>query len=217
VSKFWIPDPIWKDEDAIIIGGGTSLASFDFARLAGRNVIGVNDAFKLGNRIVQCCIFGDASWYHKNESMLPSAGMPIISVAPALTDLQFPWLHHLPREKSGLHKDRCGWNFCTGAAAVNLALLFGARRVFLLGFDMQSGADGRPHWHYYNDHKIKEFSFHRFQQGFNAIAADLVKFPGVRVFNVTEGGSRLAVFQKITTETFFRCLNETPKLQEVAA
>lgn len=34
----------------------------------------------------------------------------------------------------------------TGAMAINLATLWRARRIVLIGFDMKLAADGRPHW-----------------------------------------------------------------------
>ncbi|WKT59112.1 hypothetical protein Q2E61_09245 [Microbulbifer thermotolerans] len=35
----------------------------------------------------------------------------------------------------------------SGAGAIALADLFGARRVILLGYDCKTGRDGRRHWH----------------------------------------------------------------------
>jgi hypothetical protein len=35
----------------------------------------------------------------------------------------------------------------SGFQAINLAVLMGARRIVLTGYDMKPGADGRKHWH----------------------------------------------------------------------
>jgi hypothetical protein len=47
----------------------------------------------------------------------------------------------LERKVEGFYTDAIGWNGNTGAAAINLALIMGARRIYLLGFDMDSDAD----------------------------------------------------------------------------
>ena len=41
----------------------------------------------------------------------------------------------------------------SGHQAINLAVLLGARRILLLGFDMKAAPDGRLHW--FGDHPVK--------------------------------------------------------------
>lgn len=55
----------------------------------------------------------------------------------------------LPRNAGSI---RLGGN--SGFQAVSLALHFGARRVTLLGYDMQIPATGRTHWHGDHSHKL---------------------------------------------------------------
>lgn len=47
----------------------------------------------------------------------------------------------------GLGKNLVYFNGNSGFQAVNLATLFGARRIILLGFDMMLGPEGQRHWH----------------------------------------------------------------------
>jgi len=66
----WTPSVIWKGQDAFIIGGGSSLQGFEFSKLVGKNVIGCNDAFRLGVEIVPWCLFGDSSFWRTHHLML---------------------------------------------------------------------------------------------------------------------------------------------------
>ena len=49
--------------------------------------------------------------------------------------------------ESGLHPTRVNSGGNSGHAAINLAALFGAKRILLLGFDMALGEEGEKHWH----------------------------------------------------------------------
>lgn len=203
----WIPTPEWAGQDAVIVGGGSSLSKFDFTKICGRNTIGCNDAFRLGRELVKICLFGDVSWFNCNKQLLEHFPGRVVCLAPSLRHLSISWLFTMGRQRSGLHKGGdLGWNFSTGAAAVNLAISLGAVRIFLLGFDMQSDVKTtRAHWHHYNEKPVKDFSFRRFITGFAVIQQELSRFPGVKVFNVTEGAlSKLPFFPKMTFDTFYK-------------
>lgn len=45
------------------------------------------------------------------------------------------------------HDDGICHGHNSGYQAINLAVMLGARRILLLGFDMKAAADGRMHWH----------------------------------------------------------------------
>lgn len=201
----WTPTPDWKGQDAVIIGGGPSLKDFDFSKLKGRNTIGCNDAFRLGSEVVKICLFGDASFFHRSKWDLERFTGRVATVAPALKNINLPWLHQLTRQREGLHADgSIGWNHSTGAAAVNLALALGAVRIFLLGFDMGKRTDGKTHWHTHNLKPIEEESYRRFIKGFGWIERDLAKFPEVKVCNVTDGTSRLPYFTRLGFASFLK-------------
>lgn len=205
---FWKIEPEWQGQDACIIGGGTSLSKFNFEALRGRNTIGCNDAYRLGPDYVKICLFGDSSWFEANKEGLGKFPNRVVSIASALYQSKIPWLQILERSRTGLHSGHVlGWNFSTGAAAVNLALSLGAIRVFLLGFDMTNDRSKRAHWHPYNDKPVKDLCYRRFITGFAKIQSDLGKlFPDVRVFNVTDGTSLLPYFARISFETFYKYL-----------
>lgn len=203
----WTPSPIWAGEDAFIIGGGSSLANFDFTRLQGKRVIGCNEAYQLGSHIVTYCIFGDASFWRANFDKLEEyklRGGEVVSCSPSLYNYNLPWVKKMTRIKNGVHTDSLiGWNYSTGAASVNLALSLGAKRAFLLGFDMgRRKEDGKTHWHDNRRKAIPDSSYLRFSSGFSTLYKHLQRYPNFSVFNVTDGESRLPVFSRITFEQF---------------
>lgn len=215
----WEPETPWQGQDAFIIGGGASLRSFDFNLLKGRNTIGCNDAFRLGEEVVKICLFGDASWFHRTAFALDKFKNPIFNVAPSLLSLQTPMLTHLIRKGKGLHEGNAiGWNFSTGASAVNLAINMGATRVFLLGIDLML-IDGRSHWHEHRHHKTREMIFGRFLKGFSAIADSLrlPKYQDVQVIHICHGSSPMPFFLKMSFEELHQVLHIPASKEEVFA
>lgn len=171
----------FENPDCFLIGGGASiLRQFGFPldtapktipeylqfgevlnkSLHGKNIIGINNAFMLGD-LVHIAFWGDRSQYlnHKQEY---DSFMGLKFTCNSLFD--FPeykklGITYIPRHTTkteGLTKDSryLSWNKNSGCAAINLAYHLGAKRIFLLGFDMQNDPDtGRTHWHY--DHPAK--------------------------------------------------------------
>ena len=68
--KYEIPK-IWENEPCYIIGGGWSLKGFDISILKNKNIIAINNAFKLAD-FIQICWFGDFQWYMWNENDITS-------------------------------------------------------------------------------------------------------------------------------------------------
>ncbi len=194
----WQPEKWWEGADAWIIGGGPSLRFFDWKLLLGRKTVGCNDAFRLGPAVCSVCIFGDLRWFNIHRKALEKFPNPVFTNQPSLhIGRGVPWLLTLRREATGLHHDALGWGGCTGCSAINLALLLGAKRVFLLGFDL-AVRDGKTNWHDQNISRPTEASYVRFQKGFAAIAQRLPKvFPGTAIYNCGEE-SRLDVFPKMS-------------------
>ena len=129
--------------------------------------------------------------------------MLVFTNCSQLLHTRIPWLWTLLRKSSGLHTDALGWNGSTGATAINLALLLGAKRVYLLGFDMKLSVKGTPNWHDKLIDKPSATIYFKFKEGFVHVARDLSsKFPGREVVNVTDD-SDLNVFPKISVEAFW--------------
>ena len=99
----------------------------------------------------------------------------------------------------GLGKDKVHYGANSGYQAVNLAYLFGASKILLLGFDCKRGEQKRSHWH--GDHPgplNKDMPIHTWQKAFPKLAEDL-KAEGVEVVNATRD-TALECFQKIKLE-----------------
>ena len=199
--ELWTPTREWEGGSAYLIGGGPSLKDFDFSLLIGKNVIGCNDAWHLGAHIVSICLFGDPSWWHRNKWKLKDFKGRLVTNAPGVLPFEIPNLLKMNRLRDGIHNgSTLGWNYSTGAAAINLAISLGATQVFLLGYDLGNRVNV-SHWHTHSPTTtIQEYAFQRFLRGFYCVKRSLP--PSVQVFNVTDGSSRLDCFDKISFEHF---------------
>ncbi len=66
---------------------------------------------------------------------------------------------------------------------MNLAILFGARRLILLGFDMKAGTNGETHFHGPHPPEIRRASdYANWKQYFRQAVPDLAR-AGVEVIN----------------------------------
>ncbi len=202
----WIPVKWWEGQDAFIIGGGDSLKSFDWNLLRSENTIGCNDAFLHGIDICKICIFGDPDWFKAFKCQLEQYKGTVFTNVQKLNKSRIDWLWTMDRAASGLHGQdgkALGWNYNTGALAINLALLLGVKRIFLLGFDMQLSEDGKGNWHSNKLNKPDAKIYAKFLRGFKALTKELNKFPGVEIINVTDD-SKLEVFPKVSVEDFWK-------------
>jgi hypothetical protein len=58
IETRWIAPKMWAGGTAFIVGGGPSLKGVDLTPIHHRRVIGVNNAYRMGNW-VDICWFGD--------------------------------------------------------------------------------------------------------------------------------------------------------------
>lgn len=190
----WEPNGDEYAGDVFIIGGGPSLAGFDWSRLAGRETLGINTAFKLGADLVPCCFFGDHAFYLKNaEELRRYEGLLVTN---GIGEMGPPVLR-MPRIPDGLMGNGLGWNHSSGAAAIHLALLMGAKRVLLLGYDGLPPPGKPNNWHAdgpsYTPSRAAEV-YRQFTSGFQRMARDLpLLFPRTAVINLNPD-SMLRVF-----------------------
>ena len=205
------PKPIWNGQDAFIIGGGPSLRGFDFSMLVPENTIGCNNAFRLGPEICKVCLFVDRKFIFSGKNIPRKGFYDELSRFPNLivtNDTQLknrpePWINWMPRRPKGLHKDALGFNANCGAAAINLALMFGAKTIYLLGFDMHLDSKGRPNYHEHLIDKPSNEVYVRMLASFGHVKIDLPKkFPGCEIFNVNSN-SELNLFTKLRPDEFW--------------
>lgn len=201
-----IPHPVWLAEDVYIIGGGPSLKDFNWSLLERLNTVGCNDAYRLGSAICKVNIFGDVKWirhhikYHK-EVLAAYQGTMYGALSNAHRFESEHFLY-IKQYASGLHTDGIGWNCNTGAAAINLAILLGAARIFLLGFDMKRTKTD-SNWHSNALDKNPDTVYKKFIQWFPMLVQDWkAKFSKIEIFNVTDD-SDLNCFPKISAKDFW--------------
>lgn len=157
--EYWSAPRMWEGATAFIIGGGPSIREQNISSLAGLNVIGVNDAYTLGDW-VNVCTFGDAGWFDEHDKQIVDrpdgsrhaglrefAGL-IVTFCPSILLHNRTDIRVMKPEPNRFWKEphRIGWNGNTGIASINLALHFGAKRIVLVGFDMKSRGNV-TNWH----------------------------------------------------------------------
>lgn len=92
----------------------------------------------------------------------------------------------------------------SGYQAINLAYHFGAKEIYLLGFDMQR-TNGLSHWH--GDHPkgwANGGDYRDWINRMNELAIDLRR-EGVKVVNCSRE-TALECFDRSTIDEVFRCL-----------
>lgn len=132
----WTVPRVWEGQDAYLIGGGPSVAKFDLTKVKGRNCIAINTSYKVAPW-AQFLYFADhrwAAWWRHELVQLKK----MICVTTATSHrFQFS-VRYLKRDRENLltrsQENLCGID--SGMHAVQLAYLLGAKRIFLIGYDM---------------------------------------------------------------------------------
>jgi hypothetical protein len=208
----WMPEPIWEGQEAFVIGGGPSLRGFDWSLLRDENTVGCNNAFRLGPDICKICFFADRKFIFSGPNK-PRKGFydelakfpnPVVTNDTQLKTRPEPWIKWMPRKPKGLHRDAIGYNANSGACAINLALLLGAKTIYLLGIDMHLDDKGQSNYHEHLIDKPSREVYHRMLGSFGHVSKDLLaKFPECKVINVNKN-SALRVFAKVDPDVFWK-------------
>jgi hypothetical protein len=193
-------EPVFLGETIYIVGGGPSLKGFDFERLRGKNVIAVNKAIFFVP-FAQVLYWSDARFYEwYGETTDKFNGIKVTNKPhPKRSDI----INLVDTGKDGLelepHAVRHGGN--SGYAAMNVAYHLGARKIVLLGFDMQNAKGGETHFHdgYPARGTANEVMQTNMLPSFETIAEPLRRRK-VEVFNASQL-SLIKCFQKIDLET----------------
>lgn len=139
---------IWKDQTVYIVAGGASLSDFDFNRLNGKNVIAINKAFRYVKE-PGAIYWTDSRFYtwYKSEideihCMKFTGSTNPRDLAPDVT---------LLRPAGGktvdlTSPDNLSTGNNSGYGAISLAIKLGAKKIYLLGYDM-GHTGGKSHFH----------------------------------------------------------------------
>jgi len=144
-------EKLWPESTVVCLAGGPSLTAEDVDACRGRaHVVAVNDAYRLAPW-ADVLYGSDAAWWRVHQGVPNFQGL---KYSIWVSGQRWPAGVHVLRNagSDGLEADphalRSGRN--SGYAAINLAVHLGARRIVLLGYDLQLGPDGKTHW--FGDH-----------------------------------------------------------------
>ncbi len=181
----WKPEKDFDGQDVYIIGGGPSLKGFNWRKLIGKNTIGCNSAFRKGSGICNICFFSDIKFIDAFHDELCEYAGRVVTHHPKLRETKIDWLHVVERTKRGLGIDKVTYGGNSGCGAINLALMMGAKRVLLLGFDCKPGKDNEPNWHKWQLDAMAPDLHAKFLKGFKQLAEALpLVFPDREIINL---------------------------------
>lgn len=197
--------PFGRWQEVTIIASGPSLTRDDCERVrewrdagGGRAVIVVNLSFRLA-RWADVLYAADVEWWrqHHLEALQFQGEKWTCTGEPAR-------IHGINRCEARFGQGLCrdprylntGGN--SGYQAINLAYHFGARRIILIGYDMQH-TGGLKHWHSdYPEGMDNATPVASWRRRFEPLARDL-KHDGVRVINATRQ-TALECFERMPLE-----------------
>ena len=208
---------IWEGQTCVILAGGPSLKKQDLSALTSTHpwpkVIAINDSWKL-RPYANVLYFVDAAWWQRQMDMNEFSvdgqvrfhdaiykcnwikGGAGFQDHPQIKQIAFTGQVGLEENPQAL---RHGSN--SGYSAVNLAYLFGAKRIVLLGYDMKVQGE-RSHWHDRVDNMPASYFQNVLQNEFLPLVSYLVeplRKAGVEVINATPD-SALTLWPSMTLE-----------------
>lgn len=186
----------WRGELVIVAASGPSLTKDIAEQCKGHRIIAVNDAYKLMPfaDVLYAC---DAKWWYHHEGC-PSFDGEKWSSHSEHNDKRDVFLRYKVRVARGeqvpmfsadsalIHYGGKG-GANGGFQAVNIAILWGAAFILLVGFDMRT-VNGKSH--FFGDHPagfVKQSPYKDFIAAFDKAAKQIPK--GVQIINCTEGSA----------------------------
>lgn len=196
----------WPGQTFVCLASGPSMTQADADVVRGRaRVIAINRTIELAPwaAVWYACDAKFWKWAHRGDIGPTIKGLTTTFAGPkyAMTagSLAYPGITLLGKGPSqGLSLDPLkvclGGN--SGYQAINLAVLMGASRILLLGYDMGISA-GRQHWH--ADHPIRQRSpYQTFLQAYPTLVKPLAD-AGVEIINCSRE-TRLSCFPRMTID-----------------
>lgn len=187
----------WQDETVVIFGSGNSLTDeqIELARQMQCNYIAINDTYKrvpFADVLYAC----DYKWWNLHFDEITFTGELWTQDLRAKREFGLSWV--LGRNKNGLGSDCVHFGGNSGYQAINLAYLWGAKKIILLGFDCQP-IDGKSHWFGQHPQGLNQTqNFAMWIGNFNLLAKDL-ESEQIEVINCSMQ-SALECFKKVKIE-----------------
>ena len=193
---FWEFNRIYQDKTIVIIGGGPSHIDIDLNLLHNINFCTVNSSCRKVKEIVKeedILYFTDNSWSERFEDLVREwKGLVVTSnrntkarLGNLVNRIDIVKLTEFMEIKSDYVQAS------SGHSAACLAVMLGAKRLCLVGFECQE-IEGRTHGH--DDYRQSDLNtFKRFLKGWTALKIGF-EDKGIEVFNCTTN-SRIEEFE----------------------
>jgi hypothetical protein len=209
---------LWPGETAVCIASGPSLNAEDVEYVKGKaRTIVINGSYVLAPW-ADVLYSADANpfrwyWEHGPKGYERIAMRDFRGLKFSLTKRSAQWsgvqvLKQGCEDGLSLDPTRLCLGMNSGYQAINLAVLLGAVRILLLGYDMNVAKDGTEYWHAQHPHK-KRSPYKSFRRLFPGIVAPLKK-AGVDVINCSRE-TALECFPRMSLR------EALPMMQESAA
>jgi hypothetical protein len=200
--------PAWRGETVAVIASGPSLTKeqTELVREAGFKTIVINNSYLLAPW-ADVLYFADFRWWewHKDKPEYKALKCVKVTIQPTCEQIKDDSVHALKNwdqlsDRKGLCLDPTGLmtGRNSGYQALNLAVLAGAKRVVLLGYDMKFRG-GRCHFHAPHPIGNIESEFLAYAKYFSSTENQL-KDLGVEVIN-TCMDSKIEAFRKEPLES----------------
>lgn len=142
--------PYWKDCTIVLVASGPSAIHANLELVRDRyRVVTVNNSWKLAPwaDVLYGC---DGTWWRSNEGVPDFKGLKMTIDRRTCEDYPNWQIHKVECDRSSDklafgRVNHIGWGGNSGFGALNLSVQFGAKRIILVGFDMN--LENGSHWH----------------------------------------------------------------------
>lgn len=190
---------LWPDSTVVCIACGPSLCQEDVAFVRDRaHVIVVNDAYKLAPW-ADVLYAHDSRWWDHHQGVPEFHGLKF---SMERQSAKWPGVQHVANTGSqGLQDEPTGLKHGhnSGYQAVGLSVHLGARRIVLLGYDMQLGEHGKEHWFGSHPKGVRKgLPLSSFVRSFSTLVIPMQE-RGIEVVNCTRQ-TALTMFPRMSLE-----------------
>lgn len=183
---------LWPNDTVVCLGAGPSLTTEDVEFVRGKaKVIAINAAYAMAPwaDVLYCADVSPFKWYwdrgpkgYERVTIREFQGRKYSLTANAAKYHGVVVLKQWREEGLSLDPHRLCLGKNSGYQAINLAVLLGATRIVLLGYDMQVGAKGDEYFFAGSHPDKKRSAYPEFRKRFPTIVQPL-KDAGVEVIN----------------------------------
>lgn len=144
---YWSCPIEWPNATAWIVCGGWSLRDVDLSPLETRKTIAINSSIY---RVpwADYLFFGDRRWYAEHRKTIPKMRGRIVTNSPSVREESVLSMHKV-KPPPGISDDRTvlPMSWTSLGPSINLAVHLGAKRIILVGADLNAAPDGTTHHH----------------------------------------------------------------------